>query len=38
MKRKKKPTTKNTTDALHRNRYPTKQTKLGGFYHEEARS
>ena len=37
-KKTKKATTKNKTDALLRNRYPTKQEKLSGFYHAEARS
>ena len=34
----KKKRKKNKADALLRNRYPTKQEKLGGFYHAEARS
>ena len=38
MATKKKATTKNKADALLRNRYPTKQEKLSGFYHAEARS
>ena len=36
--KKKKATTKNKADALLRNRYQTRQTKLSGFYHAEARS
>ena len=34
----KKKRSKTKVDAIHKNRNPTKQTRLSGFYHEEVRS
>ena len=38
MALKKKSKKKIEVDAIHKNRNPTRQTRLSGFYHAEARS